>query len=448
VLQKALSIGLAVALLAGGGVVAREWTRPASVTVEEHAISLEPGDTRAIHVHAEGGLPFGDAISWRIVPTWLGTISEAGVFRAGTLSASGSVIARFGSASTEIAVTVACPKNAEIQGVRFDVSCGRSADVYVDVAAYGGAALAAAAVDRDADRISRDLEIRSERRFRVYYFGTRQGFIAGVSDLGRAFSSGPTDLEADAVYIDVADAIAIDRSADLLMDTEGTLRHELVHRFLRNYVGYGNVDEVPTWLNEGWAFLEESGPASATRTEARLVSASMAHLGKLPSLRSLTGLREWNERTGTMGLYQYYAAAQAAQFLIDDVKLAGLHRILKRVRDGDSWAQAFSNAVPNVDYDRFLDRFSERVGALVQTYPGMVAVSGTPRGPGTSVIAYGLRPGVFATLKAKGPIDRKVSGSVDPYGVFVSYMESDFPAGEYVMTFDSGEKQLTITARH
>jgi hypothetical protein len=443
-----IGIALSIAMLGGGGMVAREVLRPAAVTLEEYGIILEPGATRSIRAHTSGGLPFGDGMSWRIEPSWLGTISENGDFHAGVVSASGSVTARFGSASAETPVTIACPKEARVQGIRFDVSCGRNADVYVDVSTYGGAPAAAAAVDRYADQISRDLEIRNERRFRVYFFGTRQGFIAGVSELGREFTSAPTDPGTDALYIDVVDAIAIDRSADLLMDTQGPLRHELVHRFLRHYVGYANIDEIPMWLNEGWAFLEESDPASRFRTEARLVSASMARLGKLPSLRSLTSMREWNRRTGIDGLYQYYAAAQATQFMIDDIKPAGLHRILKRLRTGDSWDEALSRGAPELDFEDFEDRFSTRVAALVQTYPGAVAVSGTPYGPGTTVIAYGLGPSAFATIKAKGPVERKLTGKVDAYGVFVQYMGGEFPTGDYVLTFETEDKLLTVSAKH
>jgi hypothetical protein len=448
VLQKTIGIALSIAVLVGGVAVGREVMRPAAVTLEEYGIVLEPGETRSIRANTSGGLPFDDGIRWQIEPSWLGTISENGEFHAGVVSASGSVIARFGSASAETPVTIACPKEARVQGIRLDVSCGRSADVYVDVSTYGGAAAAAAAVDREASRISRVLEITSERRFRVYFFGTRQGFIAGVSELSREFASTPTDPGTDAVYIDVVDAIAIDRSADLLMDTQAPLRHELVHRFLRHYVGYANIDEIPMWLNEGWALLEESDPASRLRTEARLVAASMASLGKLPSLRSLTGIGEWNGRTGVEGLYQYYAAAQATQFMIDDIKPAGLHRVLKRVRAGDSWKEALSRGAPELDFDDFEDNFSTRVAALVRTYPGITVARGTPYGPGTTVIAYGLGPGAFATLKAKGPIERRMSGKIDEYGVYVAYMGGEFPTGDYILTFETEGKLLTVNTKH
>ena len=446
-LQRVLGISLAITLLVGGGIAAREVMRPASVIVDEQRIALEPGTVSSIHARASGGLPFGDGLHWQIVPSWLGTMNENGDFRAGALTGSGTVTAQFGSARAEVAVTVTCPKEARVSGVRFTVACGRSADVYVDVIAYGGAPAAAASVDRDADRVARDLGIPIERRFRVYYLGSRQGFTAVVPEIGRSFSAAPGVLESDAVYIDLADAIAIDQSQDPLMQTEGALRHELVHRLVRQLVGYANVDEIPSWLNEGWAFVEESSQTSRLKMEARLVSASMAHVGKLPSLRSLTSQYEWNDRTGLIGLYQYYAAAQATQFLIDDITLTGLHRILKRVRDGESFAEAFGHSAPGVNFGDFQDRFSERVAALVQTYPGMVASPGTPYGPGTTVIAYGLTPNASATLKAMGPIERKLIDDVDAYGVFVEYIGAEFPVGDYQVTLETEGRTLQVAAR-
>jgi hypothetical protein len=447
VIQKVVGLVIAIAVLAGGGAATYQLTRPPSITIEEQGVALEPGAVRAIHAYASGGLPFRDAVSWGVVPSWLGTINERGEFRAGAVTGSGTLSARFGSASAKITVTVTCPREAQLQGVRFEVACSRLADVYVDVIAYGGAKVAAAAVDRSADRVSRDLQIPSDRRFRVYYFGSAQRFAIGVGELGGGFTSGPTGFEGEAVYFDTADAIAIDQSADPLMQTEGALQHELVHRFVRQVVGYANIAEIPTWLNEGWAFLEESSQTGRLRTEARLVSASMAHVDKLPSLRSLISQRDWNARRGVEGLYQYYAAAQATQFLIDDIKLVGVLRILKNVRDGDSFAEAFAKSAPGANYDDFMDRFPDRVAALELTLPGMVAVSGTPYGPGMTVIAYGLSPNASATLRAIGPIKRELSDNVDAYGVFVEYIGAEFPAGEYVVSLETPETRLSVTAR-
>lgn len=444
--RKALGIAIALVVLAGAGMATRELTRPASVTIEEQTVTLEPGDVRAVHATASGGLPFSTGLSWRIVPSWLGTISPDGQFRAGAVTGSGTVTAEVGSASAQVAVTVTCPKQTQVAGVRFDVSCGRWADVYVDVTASGGATLALASLEREAAQVSRDLQIPLERRFRVYFFGSTPGYLAVVSDLGRGFSSAPAVSEGDALYLDVVDIIAIDQSQTPSAQADAVLRHELVHRFIRQYVGYANIDEIPTWLNEGWATLEEYGAASWLRTEARFVSASMAYVGKLPSLASLTDLYDWNSRTGLDGYYQYYVAAQATQFLIDDLKLAGVRQVLKRVREGESFAEAFSRAVPDVTYGAFEKRFPGRVAALAQDYPGIAATRGSPQGSGSTVVVYGLTPNAGATFTLTGPMEGASSVTIDAYGVAVKYLGTGYATGEYLVTLESEGKRLSVKA--
>ena len=244
-------------------------------------------------------------------------------------------------------MTVTCPKLAEIQGIRFDVSCGRAADVYVDVTANGGAERARDEVDRETERVSRDLQISSDLRFRVYYLGSTRAFTSAVSWLGRGFSAGPTVRETEAVYLDLPDFIAIDQSQMAQFRTENALRHELVHRSLRHFVGYANIDEVPSWLNEGWAFLKES-ESGRLHTEARVASASSAFFGRLPSLDTLSDLGDWNSRTGLDHIYQYYVSAQATQFLIDDMTLPGLLRALKMVGEGEPFTHGADTGRPRI----------------------------------------------------------------------------------------------------
>src|SRR6266508_1220988 len=238
---RALALILVVLILVTGFVSARA----AAVTIQEDRVALEPGEILIVHAQTSWGLPLRDALSWSILPSHLGTMDERGGFHAGELSGSGTLTARFGAASAEIPVTVTCPKTALIQGVRFEVSCGRVADVYVDVSASGGAERAREEVEREADRVSRDLQITTDRRFRVYYVGSTAA-LATLSDLGA-----------------------------------------------------------------------------------------------------------WNDRTGLDHLYQYYAAAQAAQFLIDDITLPGLLRVLKIMSTGVTFPRALAQAVPDFDYNAF-----------------------------------------------------------------------------------------------
>src|SRR5258706_629384 len=439
--RRVIGVTLVVLILVAGLVS----SRAATVTIQEGRIALEPGEIVSIHAQTSWGLPFRDALSWSVVPSALGTMDERGGFHAGEISGPGTLTARFGSSSAEIPVSVTCPKAALIQGVRFDVSCGRIADVYVDVTAAGGAEHARAEVEREADRVSRELQIVADRRFRVYYVGSTRGFSTTVAWLGRGFSTGPQVNESDAAYLDLEDIIAIDQSQTSITQTAQALRHELSHRFLRQLVGYTNVAKIPTWLNEGLAFLEEAEPGWL-RTEARLVSASSAHFGKLPSLATLSDLDTWNARSGLDHLYQYYAAAQAAQFLIDDITLPGLLQVLKIVGTGMSFPKALAQAVPTFDFNAFGSSFSDRVAALVSVYPGIAVAPGSADGTGITVIAYGLTPSLPATISTKGPLERLAAGRVDPYGIYVKYLGAEWPAGEYRVTLETEGRQFEVTA--
>jgi hypothetical protein len=444
VVKKALSLIVSAAVLVTVGVAASEIPR-ATVTFQEESLALAPGEIRTLEARTPFGIPFRNGLGWSVDPSWLGKMDERGGFHAGEVSGSGTVTARFGPASAQVPVTVTCPKLAEIQGMRFEVSCGRAADVYVDVGASGGAERAREEVERESDRVTRDLQITSDLRFRVYYLGSTQAFRTAVSWLGRGFSSGPTVRETEAVYLDLPDFIAIDQSQMPQLKTATALRHELVHRSLRHFVGYANIDEVPSWLNEGWAFLEES-ESGRLRTEARVASASGAFFGRLPSLDTLSDLGDWNSRTGLDHVYQYYVSAQAARFLIDDMTLPGLLRALKIVGEGEPFTTALAKAVPGFDYSSFARRYSDRVKALEREYPGIVAAPGSPDGTGSTVIAYGLRPGAPVTVTTAGPLERVFSGNVDPYGVYVKYFGMEWPVGEYRVTVEAEGQRLHVNA--
>ncbi len=339
-------------------VVAGHEVARATVTFQEESLALAPGEIRTLNALTPFRVPFRNGLSWSVEPSWLGKMDERGGFHAGEVSGTGTVTARVGPASAQVLVTVTCPKLADIQGIRFEVSCGRGADVYVDVAARGGAERAREEVERESDRVSRDLQITSDLRFRVYYLGSTRSFTSAVSWLGRGFTSGPRVRETEAVYLDLPDFIAIDQSQMPQFQTANALRHELVHRSLRHFVGFANIDEVPSWLNEGWAFLEES-EAGRLYTEARVASASAALFGRLPSLDTLSDLGDWNSRTGLDHVYQYYVSLQATQFLIDDMSLPGLLRALKIVGDGEPFTTALTQAVPSFDYSSFARRFND-----------------------------------------------------------------------------------------
>lgn len=439
---------LGLAALTAAGLGAREVLQPAAISVEEFTINVEPGQSRELHVVTSGGLPFASALRWVISPSSLGTIDGRGVFRAGVVTGEGTLTGEFGSARREIAVTVACPKHAELSGVRFSVSCGRYSDVYVDLTAAAEAYDARVVADSLAQRVARDLDLllSLQRKFRVYYFGSTNAYVAGVSELGRTFVSGPTALESTGMYLADGDVIVIDRSQYSDDAVGNVLAHELVHRFIRQFVG-ANIDSIPAWLNEGWATVEEMSMGGWLRTEALYVSASMAHAGLLPSLATLTYQDDWNSRTGLDGLYQYYAASQAVQFLIADIKVRGVVEILKRVRDGDTFDTALAR-VKGFEYGVFRNRLSDRVAAQVASYPGLATSAGSPGGStkGSTIIGYGFMPNALVKLTLDGPTHREAELNVDPYGVVVRYLSPDLPAGRYTVLLEGDGRRFTGSA--
>src|SRR2546426_6558413 len=143
------------------------------------------------------------------------------------------------------------------------------------------------------------------------------------------------------------------------------LRHELTHRLVWQITGSRTspaeldglqkapAPDVPAWLDEGLAHVEESTPAGAgwmavqDRTFAAAVSRS-SHL----SLGDLADLQKWNARSGTDGYYQYLVAAEAVRLLQADLGQMGIVAILERIRDGASFEEAY-RAVAGSSFDVF-----------------------------------------------------------------------------------------------
>jgi hypothetical protein len=105
-----------------------------------------------------------------------------------------------------------------------------------------------------------------------------------------------------------------------------------------------------------------------------------------------------------------------------------------------------AHAAPEFDFNAFGRRLSDRVKALVPEYPGITVASGSPGGAGSTVIAYGLKPGAAATVTLNGPTDRVFSGNVDLYGIYVKYLGPELPVGEYRVTLEADGRRYQVTA--
>jgi hypothetical protein len=114
-------------------------------------------------------------------------------------------------------------------------------------------------VEREADRVSRELQIVADRRFRVYYVGSTPAFTTTVQWLGRGFSTGPQVNESDAAYLDLEGHHRDRPVADVdHADGPGASARARSIAFFVNSWATRTVAKIPTWLNEGLAFLERS----------------------------------------------------------------------------------------------------------------------------------------------------------------------------------------------
>ena len=399
-----------------------------------------------------GGAPFGQGtVRWSVDPIELGTVDARGRFTAGPRSGSGSVTASLGTLSATAHVTVSCPTSRFVRGITFNVWCTDSADVYVDARVAGDDAAAVAALaESDTAAVQKDLARTFRTRALIYVFADTSSYLPGVRHIFGE-RTGATAMETDAFFAPWVDAIAVDWR-EISRDVPITgLRHELTHRLVWQITGSRTspaeldglqkapAPDVPAWLDEGLAHVEESTLAGAgwmavqDRTFAAAVSRG-SHL----RLGDLADLPKWNARTGTDGYYQYLVAAEAVRLLQADLGQAGIITILEGIRDGASFRDAY-RAVAGSSFDGFAAAFGPRTRAAVTPYPGITAV---PRGRQSLLMLYGFTPGSLVTFSVSGPAALTSLEHMDEFGNGMLILGSEYPAGSYSVGVVGGDGKV------
>jgi len=422
------------------------------IAIEPRAIVVAVTEGTDLAAVLSGGAPFGQAtVRWSVDPIELGTVDARGRFTAGPRSGSGSVTASLGTLSATAHVTVSCPTSRSVRDISFNVWCTDSADVYVEGRVGGDdAASVAALAESDSAAVQRDLARAFRTRALIYVFADTSSYLPGVR---RIFGerTGATAMETDAFFAPWVDAIAVDWH-EMSRDVPITgLRHELTHRLVWQITGSrtapADLDglqrapapDVPAWLDEGLAHVEESTLAGAgwiavqDRTFAAAVSRS-SHL----SLGDLADLPKWNARTGTDGYYQYLVAAEAVRLLQADLGQVGVVTILERIRDGASFHDAY-RAVAGSSFDEFTSSLGQRMRAAVAPYPGIAA---TPRGRQSLLMLYGFTPGSLVAFAVSGPASLTSLEHMDEYGNGLLVLGSGYPVGSYSVGVVAGDGKV------
>ncbi len=424
--------------------------QPGSVQVTTRNDVVIAGASEAFSavVDDQFGVGLPSTVTWSVTPAGLGAISPSGIFTAGPVGGTGAVSATVGGITTSAAISVQTPARMTLSGLSFNAVTASTFDLYSE------GTITVADMQRifdsgvsDIGQIQNDYAFTYTHRPRVYVLATPTTFSQAVQAIGPALAP-PTwaagvcacDGDHNRVFLNWQSASAEEPMTDL--------RHELTHAMEHDRVIDG---ELPAWVNEGNARLEELTLAGAEwlGVRERYRAASMAAHGALFTLAQLTSQATWNARSEADAPYQYAVASQAVALLRSDIGMGRELALMGSMADGASFEDAYA-AVAGRPFSDFSNDFETRIRALAARYPGIATSTSTPGGPGLFFIFYGLPANVPFTLAITGSNGYRLASSptrvADQYGVYVSYLGTGWPPGSYTISGSWAGGTVSTTA--
>lgn len=332
-------------------------------------------------------------------------------------------------------------------GITFRLTKTATADVYLEATiSTTDSQSVLSVVDADVQQVQTDFARTYLQRPAVYSFATTSSYQLGLSSVFSIATAQIADAaNAPALFYAANQSVAMNWQVLQNSKPMTALRHELTHLMVFQ-VTATNFRNVPAWLNEGTARLEEltvPGRNSIAISD-RYGAASMAANNLLYSFADITDQNQWNSRAGLLKTYQYYEAAEAVQFLRDDLSAASVLRIFDTIARGAIFPTAYST-VAGKPFDTFSAAFPARVRALAPSYPG-VAAGFDPAA--LIVFPYGFAPSSSITITVDISGDYKptvLTRLTDAYGGYgISF--SDPPIGSYTITVVGTNGTATTSA--
>jgi hypothetical protein len=243
--------------------------------------------------------------------------------------------------------------------------------------------------------------------------------------------------------------VAIDWSQIRDQHPFSTGRHELTHMMIDEIAGQA---DVPAWLNEGSARLEEFTVSGSKwfETVDTYRAASLAATDQLFSIDQLTSQTTWNARAFPAGIYQYSEAQGLVQLLRNEIGIAGEIFILESLAAGHTYDEAYA-AISGRTTATFASSISPRLRAL-GTSPGIAFAPDSVAGgiaTGPTFVLYGWSPnatlGVSIVGLATGFVNTARSAVADQYGVYWSRLGATWPPDTYRFTVTSGSTSVTAS---
>lgn len=417
--------------------------RAGAVASQRTFISVAPGASVAYDPRADPRLPAG-----RYAAIMQGSGPVAAVVNHSDRSTEHRAFAYVGAPGGSLPI-IASPFRYALEtvgGFDFVVVPGSRADLYVQLAAALDPALVANNVDDDIAQLEQEFGHRLARRPQIFLFASADDFHAGRhAVLGDAGAVDP----GLGVFVAGTARVGVDWG---LGDAVGLakVRHELTHLVVSEIVGPGA--DLPAWLNEGVARLEEYGAKGGAFLDVRdrYDTLSMRAAESLFTLDQLTPRAAWFSRIDTPdGRYEYAVAAQAIRFLREDLGgNDGLARLLTLIGQRATLPDAYERLTRR-PFDGFARSFPDRVRRLGSVVPGIVSAPG-PADEGLAFLLYGFAPSTPLTYSIvfNGIAQTRADfeATTDKRGRLDHFVTPGSLPGTYTMTVVAGDALLRYSA--
>ena len=420
---------------------------PASLSVSPSSGSVGIGAAQQFTATVRdrsGNAMIGVPVAWSVTPSTLGTIDENGLFVAGATAGSGTITARFGSFSATATVVVAT-QTITAGGYTFTWRATATADVYAERSITSSdAQTIATTVDADVASVQGTYGRAYSTRPPVYVFPTTSSYTRGLQTVLKMPADDATQAGANTAGVfyrsaDGVTSVAVNWSRAGEDDPQTVFRHELTHMMIDQIARPEGDEDVPAWLNEGSARLQEFTIAGTDHWEMqnRYSAASMVAVRDYFEVSELASQDDWNARTGDPGELQYYEASQIAQLLRDDIGQSKMIDIFERLDRGEPFDAAFlaESGQPVAQWESTVP---SRLQGISTFYPAIETADDEPGGGGLSYILYGFWPNTTVTIEIvgerRGFENTQKTSTVDAAGTRSSYLGPEWPDDTYAIT--------------
>jgi hypothetical protein len=285
----------------------------------------------------------------------------------------------------------------------------------------------ATTVERDISELEQEFGRKLVGKPAIYFFSTRTSFAMGLQQVFgvRAPDAGVLAAANGGIALPKQGAIAINLQNVNVHDLV-VIRHELTHALVNEIVGPDG--ELPTWLHEGIATLQERVADDEIAGAWNRASALAVLETGATTLSELEPAKEWLQRNAMLQGKAYTVSAEAVRLLEQRVSRAGLLRILESVGHGESFGLAF------------IAEAGESPGDFARAFPARLAAEGTPQilqaqdARGVRWSLAGFTPGTPVSISIDGHGYRvQFEVTTDDHGMYQAVFGETAPKGEYTL---------------